>query len=590
MITLEHPTAPALSGMMLTCLTRGWSVITLIGGSDVDIGKRPAVPWQRYQKQRPTFDEVQQWFERDLCSAYGVVCGKVSRLIVIDLDTPQAVDQFNQAFPELTHTFTVQSGIRGTPHLYFQVDFPVKTCKLKGGDLKGEGSYVVGPGSSIAGQTWQIVRDEPVRPLSKDELKAILRLLKLSDTASNSLDTLSVRLDRKPSGTFAEGYRRAVQQTGERNNTLFHFGRQMRDTGHSKADVIQQLVDLHARQTARDAQIHETYERRYREALRTIDSVYTRVPQTARSTPTPAIHAADQADPQEHASRLSNRLRERLLQQSDGTAFLRTYEGLRLKGVRPGQIITRPEMFSLLRGIVGEHSIKRTLLIVSPNGQSLLPRITPDGNHATHLKPLKSSATKCFVDTQKPPESHLTPTARAAHRLRKQYQMPSDKELCQWLGIEPEASPQDPIRMEDLQSVRLYRQQLEYELIRRRAGQYPMGWLADRLGVSPRTIYSYHRDTEIEVTACFDSEPITWFNLQQKLPNALLAKRAGIDLRGCYLEDEQGKKYPIRARIAQFLLARKYRLWFKRRRFNFYQCNANQLCDLIFPKHKSLWC
>ena len=572
MIPLGKRTASAFSGMVLFCLTCGWSVIPLIGGSDADTGKRPVVPWQRYQKWRPTVDELQQWFDCGASSAYGVVCGKVSNLIVIDLDTTEAVAQFIQAFPELTHTFIVQSGFRGTPHLYFYVDFPVKTCKLKGGDLKGEGSYVVGPGSSIAGQTWRVIRDNPVRSLSKGEFKAVLRLLKLSDTASNNLNTLPVRSDGKPSSTFAERYHRTVQQTGERNNALFDIGRQMRDTGHTKADVIQQLANLHAHQLGRDPLVQEPYERRYCEALRTIDSVFTHPPQTARSTQLPSTDPADQADQEEPASRLSNRLRERLLQQSDGTAFLRTYEGLCLKGIRPGQIITRPEMFSVLHGIVGEHSIKRAIAATSPNGQSLLPRIIPDGQHATNPKPLKSKATKCFVDTQKPPESHSIPTAHPAHRPRKEYRMPSEAKLCQWLGIEPEASPQDPIQMEDLQSVRLYRQKLEYELIRRRPGQYPMGWLADRLGVSPRTIYTYHRDSGIEVIACFESEPITWFNLQQKLPDAGLAKRAGIDLRGCYLEDESGKKYPIRAGIAHYLLARKHRLWLKRRTFNFYRC------------------
>ena len=578
MIALRPHTALSVHSAALTCLTRGWSVIPLIGGSDAGIGKRPAVSWQRYQKQRPTVDEVQQWFERNSFSAYGIVCGKVSNLIVIDLDTTEAVAQFAQAFPELTHTFTVQSGFRGTPHLYFHVYFPVKTCKLKGGDLKGEGSYVVGPGSSIAGQTWQVVRDEPVRSLSKDELEAILRQLKLSGTMSDSHST-TVRSSGASADTYAERYCRTVQQTGERNNALFDVGRQMRDTGHIKAAVIQQLADLHACQTAHDSQVNESYERRYREALRTIDSVYTRPPQTARPTQTPSINAVDQAHQQEDASCLSNHLRERLLQQSDGTALLRTYEGLRLQGVQPGQIITRPEMFSLLRGIVGEHSIKRALMATSSKGH-LLPRITPDGQHATNTEPLKSKATKCFVDRQKPPESHSTPTARPAHRPRKQYRMPSEAELCQWFGIELKTSPQDPVRMEDLQSVRLYRQKLEYELIRRRPGQYPMGWLADRLGVSPRTIYNYHRASDIEVIPCFESEPITWLNLQQKLPDSTLAKRAGIDLRGCYLEDEQGKRYPIRSGIARYLLARKHRLWLKRRGFNFYQCEQDRTCQL----------
>ena len=573
MITLRPDITSTVNDAVLACLTHGWSVIPLIGGSDAGIGKRPAVPWQVYQKQCPTFDQVQQWFDYGSSSAYGIICGKVSNLIVIDLDTTEAVDQFTRAFPDLARTFTVQSGFRGTPHLYFHVDFPVKTCKLRGGDLKGEGSYVVGPGSSIAGQSWRVVRDDPVRSLSEGELKAVLRLLKLSDMASNSLNTLPVRSYGKPSHTFAELYRDIVKKTGERNNTLFDIGRQMRDRGHTKTEVIQQLADLHAHQLSRDPLAQEPYDRRYREALRTIDSVYTRPSQPARPTQTPSINAVDQAHQQEDASCLSNHLRERLLQQSDGTALLRTYEGLRLQGVQPGQIITRPEMFSLLRGIVGEHSIKRALTATSSNGQSLLPHIIPDGHHITDLKPLKSKATKCFVDTQKPPESHSTPAARPAHRPRKQYRMPSEAELCQWLGIKPEASPQDPVRIEDLQSVRLYRQKLEYELIRRRSGQYPMGWLADRLGVSPRTIYAYHRDSGIEVIPCFESEPITWFNLQQKLPDAGLAKRAGIDLRGCYLEDEQGKKYPIRAGIARYLLARKHSVWLKRRRFNFYQCS-----------------
>ena len=580
MIALQSDITSSVSTASLACLTRGWSVIPLIGGSDAEIGKRPAVSWQQYQKRRPKIDEVQQWFEHDSSSAYGVVCGRVSRLIVIDLDTTEAVDQFTQAFPELTHTFTLRSGFRGTPHLYFQVDFLVKTCKLKGGDLKGEGSYVVGPGSSIAGQTWRVIRDNPVRSLSKGELKAVLRLLKLSDTASNNLNTLSVRSDGKPSGTFAECYHRTVQQTGERNNALFDIGRQMRDTGHTKADVIQQLANLHAHQVARDPLVQESYERRYREALRTIDGVYTRPRQPARSTQTSSINITHQTDPQEPASHLSNRLRERLLQRSDGTAFLRTYEGLRLKGVQPGRVLTRPEMFSLLRGIVGEHSIKRALTATSPNGQSLLPHTTPGDHNATDLEPLKSKATKCFVDRQKPPESHSTPTARPAHRPRKQYRMPSEAELCQWFGIELKTSPQDPVRMEDLQSAKLYRQKLEYELIHRRPGQYPMGWLADRLSVSPRTIYNYHRDSGIEVTACFESEPITWFNLRQKLPDAALARRAGIDLRGCYLEDEKGKKYPIRAGIARYLLARKHRLWLKRRGFNFYR--VAQTNSIIF--------
>jgi hypothetical protein len=568
MIALRPHTPSSVVDAALACLARGWSVIPLIGGSDSTIGKRPSVSWQAYHKCRPTFDEVQQWFEQSSCSAYGVVCGKVSNLIVIDLDTTQAAAQFAAAFPDLMQTFTVQSGFRRTPHLYFSVSFPVNTCKLKGGDLKGEGSYVVGPGSSIAGKTWVIIRDEPIRQLSKAELKAILCLLKQPRHMTESRSTSSVQ----HLGSFAERYRHEVQQTGERNNTLFNIGRQMRDNGHTKAEVIQQLAALHAHQSSCNQQLRETYESRYCEAVRTIESVYTRPPQKTSVHQTEPRSTETQ---EENVSCLSNHLRERLLQQSDGTAFLRTYEALRLKGVRPGRIITRPEMFLLLRDIVGEYSIKRALAAISPTARPLLPQLTPVAGHSTAIpKTLKSKATKCFVDQQKPPKSQSVRTVRPAHRPRKQYRMPSEAELCEWFDIRQPAPPQDAIHIEDLKSVKRYRKRLEFELIARRPGQYPMGWLADRLGVSTRTIYTYHCDTEIEVTACFESERITWFNLQQMLPPPSLACRAGLDLRGCYLEDEMGKKYPIRIGIAQRLLSEYHSVWLKRRKFSFYRCNG----------------
>jgi hypothetical protein len=564
MTTLRPHTPSSVGVTALACLARGRSVIPLIGGADSVTGKQPSVSWQAYQKRLPNFDEVQQWFEQTSCSAYGVVCGKVSNLIVIDLDTTEAAAQFSHAFPELLRTFTVQSGFRQMPHLYFHVSFPVPTCKLKGGDLKGEGSYVVGPESSIAGKTWKVICDEPIRLLSKPELKAILRLMKLQRPMTESVHTLLA----EHTGNFVERYLLGAQQTGERNNILFNVGRHMRDTGYTQAEVKQQLADLYARQTGRDPHTRETYQSRYREAVRTIDSVYTRPPQKV------AYHQNEPRNTEkENVSCLSNRLREGLLRQSDGTAFLRTYEALRLKEVRPGQTLTRPEMFLLLRGIVGEHSIKRALATTSPNGQPLLPQLThAPGHNAVLPKTLKSRATKCFVDQQKPPKSHSAYLARAAHRPRKQYRMPSEAELYEWFDVKEPSPPQDVIRIEDLKSVKRYRQRLEYELIRRRPGQYPMGWLGDRLGVSMRTICSYHRDTKVEVTPCFQRERITWFNLQQKLPPPSLARRAGLDLRGCYLEDATGKKYPTCIGIAQQLLGKHYNLWLKRRKFNFYCC------------------
>jgi len=44
--------------------------------------------------------------------------------------------------------YNMKSGGRGTIHLYFEVNFPVRTSKIRSGDSKADGSYVVGAGSN----------------------------------------------------------------------------------------------------------------------------------------------------------------------------------------------------------------------------------------------------------------------------------------------------------------------------------------------------------------------------------------------------------------------------------------------------------
>jgi len=133
----------------------GCSVIPLKGGRNRFTGKKPQIPWRAYQSQHASNEQIKDWFGAGI-SAYGIVCGKISRLIVIDFDEPDAQAKFIQKFPYLMDTYIVKSGGRGTLHLYFEVDFPVLTTKIRGGDLKAEGSYVVGAGSQVAGREWGV--------------------------------------------------------------------------------------------------------------------------------------------------------------------------------------------------------------------------------------------------------------------------------------------------------------------------------------------------------------------------------------------------------------------------------------------------
>ncbi len=70
----------------LSCIARGWSVIPLVGGAEIAHGKTSAVAWSRYRRALPSQANLQRWFVDQQFSAYGVVCGTLSKLIVIDFD------------------------------------------------------------------------------------------------------------------------------------------------------------------------------------------------------------------------------------------------------------------------------------------------------------------------------------------------------------------------------------------------------------------------------------------------------------------------------------------------------------------------
>jgi hypothetical protein len=65
---------------------RGWSLIPLKPKS-----KLPAVRWQDYQHRMATVDELEQWFTTPGYNV-GIVTGLLSKLMVIDADTLEAVE------------------------------------------------------------------------------------------------------------------------------------------------------------------------------------------------------------------------------------------------------------------------------------------------------------------------------------------------------------------------------------------------------------------------------------------------------------------------------------------------------------------
>ena len=57
--------------------------------------KTPIIPWTPYQTRLPTEQEVCEWFDQNPEANIGIVTGRISNLVVFDLDSEDAVDYAN---------------------------------------------------------------------------------------------------------------------------------------------------------------------------------------------------------------------------------------------------------------------------------------------------------------------------------------------------------------------------------------------------------------------------------------------------------------------------------------------------------------
>jgi hypothetical protein len=532
------------------CLGRKWAVIPLIGGAHPERGKRPVLRWQPYTRRLPSPDEIRGWFAGQGRTAYGVVCGSVSRLVVLDLDDPALAARFAQAFPSLLDTLVVRSGLRGTPHIYWRVDFPVRTCSFAGGDLKAEGSYVVGPGSRIASGCWQVLSDRPVRSISREELDRVLDFLVPAPSRP-----VEVRQLRQSTSDYPALYRFYVERLQARNNALFAVTCLVRDNGCNEAQAVRMLADLHARQPSPVDGRLEPFQRRYAEAVATIRSAYSR----------PARSRSVQRD--RSAAYLPNSVREVLLSRPDGAAIARTIEAAQLKGITPSDAVTEPLLCRLLHGIVSRETIRKALAACYADG-SLIFR-PPD--HPPALADIPNGIMR---------QKNAFLSGGQKQTTVRSYTLPDPATMCQRLGVQARGS--DPITLEDVSSSRRYRQALHRALLRRRPGVYSQAMLGARLGVSSRSIRRYHRELDVHSQPTYTESPVLWATIEQ-IPQAAELERFGICTGGQFLIDDSGKRWPLRREIAAGLLRQGRRVSYMRQGCNYYWCGDLPVQHTIEP-------
>ena len=458
---------------------QGWSVLPVRGAGDPLNPKAAAVPWAALQRRSASPETLEGWFGKGLAGGLGLVCGRVSRLAVLDLDDADAVEAFAQSCPQLLDTFTVRSGGRGQPHYYFAVPDAVslRGMRASGADLQFEGAYVVAPPTCVGGQRWRVTHEVAVLRLDQADADALMRFVALwrLRCAGGPVEALVRERDWDEASPLnlteaaLQGWYRKLARRGGRNQALFKAASLARDSGWSEAQGCAALVLLHVAQPPPGSHGLETPRQREAEARRTIRSAWQR--------PRQVLHPA-----RKEAAGLPNSLREELLAAGE-VAALRVLEGLALAGVRAGRLISERGLCDLLGAFgIGRRSVQRALRSRLPRARQVFssPR-NPQGRTADAAVAQARQQKKCF-------------SVSGAERVKKGrpaqlYRVPTLTGLLRWLKLKDGGS--DPLLARDLRSPRAYRCALHRALIERRPGRYSRRWLGERLGVSIWTSRRY---------------------------------------------------------------------------------------------------
>lgn len=126
-------------------------------------GKKPApnFRWQHWIHNQPTPALINAWLKRGLMQGIGLVAGAVSgNLVLLDVDSLEACDEFEAKFGENAHTLTIRSGSGRGKHYYFYVGRLPQNTYQGGVELRASGAYVVAPPSlhPSSGEPYTVIR------------------------------------------------------------------------------------------------------------------------------------------------------------------------------------------------------------------------------------------------------------------------------------------------------------------------------------------------------------------------------------------------------------------------------------------------
>jgi len=228
-MTMTPEDSPPPAALAATYLSHGWAPIPL-----EPRGKRPLLDWKPFQATTPTPADVWEWWAKWPDANVGLVTGAVSGLVVLDLDGLAAVEEFVRRHREAGEGPMALPVVRTGKglHLYFKHPggtVPNRARLLAGWDIRGDGGYVVAPGSTHeSGAVYRFLPDCAPPSLVSDEAESVSEL-PLMPVWLSALLASPPAVEQPSDG--------ALIPEGTRNDTLYRLARSLKARGLSTAAV-----------------------------------------------------------------------------------------------------------------------------------------------------------------------------------------------------------------------------------------------------------------------------------------------------------------------------------------------------------------
>lgn len=183
--------------------------------------KLPKIKWTKYQKERPSEEQITRWFGVKDKPNVGIVCGKVSGITVLDIDNKEKGKKILEKISPNTPVVETANGY----HIYFRFNNENSQVFVQGLELKSDGCYVVAP-PSIHKTGWKY---RWLREFNQNNLEYFSQDMILESEVTNKKLYLA-----KPEDI----------SMGNRNNTFTSMVGKWLSEGLEETEIKSRLIDI----------------------------------------------------------------------------------------------------------------------------------------------------------------------------------------------------------------------------------------------------------------------------------------------------------------------------------------------------------